>query len=309
MLLYRQNKTTKQGDCLVKILNFGSVNVDHVYRLDHLVCPGETIQSQTYTQGCGGKGLNQSVALAMAGAPVYHAGLIGRGGGFLRTRLCDSGVDCSYLYDRNIPAGHAIIQVDREGQNSIVLYPGSNHALTKPLIEKVLAHFGPGDVLLLQNETNLVPFLITLAARQGMDVAFNAAPMGPEVRGYPLHDLRWLFVNETEGAALTGKTDPEDIAGTLCGRYPNLELILTLGCDGSVYRKGELQLSFPARQVRAVDTTAAGDSFTGYFLASAAAGADPGYAMSLATAAAALCVTRPGAADAIPALEEVLAFL
>ena len=293
----------------MKILNFGSLNVDHVYRLDHLVRPGETLQSGSYTQGCGGKGLNQSVALALAGAPVYHAGLLGRGAEFLRTKLSDCGVDCSYLRRADLPAGHAIIQVDNAGQNAIVLFPGSNHALTPELIGRVLDHFGPGDVLLLQNETKLVPELIAQGARRGMDVAFNAAPMGPEVLSYPLEQVHWLFVNETEGAALTGLSDPEAIADALCSKYPKLAVILTLGELGSVYQTGSLRLSFPARQVRAADTTAAGDTFTGYFLAALADGADPAYAMSLATAASALCVTRPGAADAIPTLEEVVRFL
>lgn len=293
----------------MRVLNFGSLNVDHVYRLPHLVRGGETLQSLSYSVGCGGKGLNQSIALSMAGAPVFHAGLVGSGGAFLRTKLAEEGVDCSFLYDDPAPAGHAVIQVSAEGQNAIVLCPGSNHTLKPEMAEKVLRHFGPGDILLLQNETNLVPELIRLGAERGLRVAFNAAPMGPEVLSYPLELLSWLFVNETEGAALTGSDDPETMAELLCRRYPKLELVLTLGEQGAVYRRGELLLSVPARRVQAVDTTGAGDCFVGFFLASAADGADPSYAMSFAAAAAALCVTRPGAADAIPSTEEVLRFL
>ena len=293
----------------MRVLNFGSLNVDHVYRLPHLVRSGETLQSLSYSIGCGGKGLNQSIALSMAGAPVFHAGLVGQGGAFLRTKLAEEGVDCSFLYDDPAPAGHAVIQVSAQGQNAIVLCPGSNHALKIEMIEKVLRHFGPGDILLLQNETNLVPELIRLGAGRGMRVAFNAAPMGPEVLSYPLELLSWLFVNETEGAALTGSDDPETIAELLCRRYQKLELVLTLGEQGAVYRRGELLLSVPARRVQAVDTTGAGDCFVGFFLASVADGADPSYALSFAAAASALCVTRPGAADSIPSTEEVLRFL
>ena len=293
----------------MKILNFGSLNIDHTYRLPRRILPGETLSAAVYLKGCGGKGLNQSVALARAGAPVFHAGLVGEGGDFLRKRLAESGVDCRYLKNTDLPNGHAIIQVDPSGENSIVLYPGSNHALTPDFVNQVLANFGPGDLLLLQNETNMVPYLIRAGRARGMDVAFNAAPMGPEVLSYPLEQVRWLFVNETEGAALTGLSDPEAIADALCSKYPKLAVILTLGELGSVYQTGSLRLSFPARQVRAADTTAAGDTFTGYFLAALADGADPAYAMSLATAASALCVTRPGAADAIPTLEEVVRFL
>ncbi len=290
----------------MKILNFGSLNIDHVYHLPRFVRPGETAPCTAYEKGCGGKGLNQSVALAMAGAEVYHAGLIGPEGGFLRTRLAESGVDCSYIYHTELPNGHAVIQVDRSGQNCIVLYPGSNHGLTPELIDRVLVHFGPGDVLLLQNETNCIPQLMRAAAARGMDVAFNAAPMGPEVGEYPLELVRWLLVNQTEGAALSGREDPEEIAAELLRRWPQLELILTLGTDGALYRKGELSLFIPARRVTAVDTTAAGDTFTGFLLAALSDGADAAYAMTLASAAAALAVQRPGAADSIPSLEEVL---
>lgn len=290
----------------MKILNIGSLNIDHVYTVDHLVKPGETLSAESYTIRCGGKGLNQSVALAMAGAEVYHAGLVGPDGELLRTRLEDSGVDCSLLGRTKTPNGHAVIQVDRAGENAIVLFPGSNRALTPAYGEKALSRFGRGDILLLQNETNLVPELMEAAAARGMEIAFNAAPMTPEVKDYPLDLVRWLIVNETEAAALTGKQDPEAAAQTLCGAHPDLELVLTLGADGVLYRKGDFSLYIPARRVEPLDTTGAGDTFTGYLLAALADKADPGYSLTLATAAAAIAVTRPGAADAIPSLEEVL---
>lgn len=290
----------------MKVLNFGSLNIDYTYRVDKFVLPGETKASRSMTVGAGGKGLNQSVALAMAGAEVYHAGLIGADGAFLRTQLAESGVDCGYLMQTQTPNGHAIIQLEDGGQNCILLYAGTNHELTEPYIDRVLSHFSAGDILLLQNETNAIPLLIEKAAAKGMQVAFNAAPMTPEVRHYPLGKLTWLLVNETEGAALTGETDPKRIAETVCLRYPELALVLTLGTDGAIYRKGAVELYVPARRVQAVDTTAAGDTFTGYFLAAAADGGDAAYALTLATAAAALAVQRPGAAASVPALEEVL---
>lgn len=289
----------------MRVLNFGSLNIDHVYHVKRLVRPGETLEAD-YARQCGGKGLNQSVALAMAGAEVWHAGLVGPEGGFLRTRLEDSGVDCSCLAQTKLPNGHAVVQVDAAGENTILLYPGSNHGLTRPFIDRILSRFGPGDALLLQNETNEAAYLIEAAAARGLDVAFNAAPMSPAVADYPLERVRWLFLNRTEAAALAGAEDPEAAASALCGKYPKAELILTLGADGVYYRKGDFSLYIPARRVEAVDTTGAGDVFVGYFLAAAADGADPGYALTLATAAAALSVTRPGAADSVPSLEEVL---
>ena len=290
----------------MRVLNFGSLNIDHVYRVDHLARAGETLTADAYAMGCGGKGLNQSVALAMAGAEVYHAGLVGRGGEFLRRRMEDSGVDCRYLRAAEIPNGHAVIQVDRAGENSIVLFPGSNRALTEKDVDGVMIHFRRGDMLLVQNETNLVEHMIRRAASLGMDVALNAAPMDETAKILPLELVRYLLINETEGAGLTGKTDPQEIASELCSRYPALELVLTLGSDGCLYQKGDSSLFIPARRVEAVDTTGAGDTFIGYFLAAIADGADPGYSLTLATAAAALAVTRPGAADSVPSLEEVL---
>lgn len=290
----------------MKILNIGSLNIDHVYTVDHLAKPGETISAVAYSLCCGGKGLNQSVALAMAGAEVYHAGLVGPQGEMLRTRLEDSGVDCSLLGRTKTPNGHAVVQVDRAGENAIVLFPGSNHALTRAYAEKVLSRFDRGDFLLVQNETNLIPEILELAAARGLEIAFNAAPMTEAVKDYPLDLVRWFIVNETEAAALTGCQDPEAAAQAICGCHPNLELVLTLGADGVLYRKGDFTLYIPARRVETVDTTGAGDTFIGYLLAALADNGDPGYALTLATAAAALAVTRPGAADAIPSLEEVL---
>ena len=290
----------------MRILNYGSLNIDHVYHVDHLVQAGETISARDCAVGCGGKGLNQSVALAMAGAEVYHAGLVGRDGGFLRRHLEDSGVDCRFLGSTDQPNGCAIIQVDPAGENAIVLFPGSNRALTEAEIDRTLCKFGRGDLLLVQNETNLVEHMIRRAASLGMYVALNAAPMDETARALPLELVRWLIVNETECAALTGRTDPEAMAEAVCSAHPELELILTLGADGSYYRKGDFSLYIPARRVEVADTTGAGDTFTGYLLAAFADGADPGYAMTFATAAAALCVTRSGASDSIPSLEEVL---
>ena len=290
----------------MKVLNFGSLNIDYTYCVDRFVQPGQTKACKELRKGAGGKGLNQSVALAMAGAQVYHAGLIGQGGAFLRTALSDSGVDCGYLAESKAQSGHAVIQLEESGQNCILLYPGTNFELTEAYIDRVLSHFSAGDILLLQNETNQIPYLIEQAAARGLRVALNAAPMTGDVQSYPLDKLSWLIVNEDEGAALSGKTEAGEIAGELARRYPNLAIVLTLGADGVIYRQGSLDLYVPARHVDPVDTTGAGDTFTGYFLAAVADGADAAYAMTFATAAAALAIQKPGAAASVPTLEEVL---
>lgn len=284
----------------MRVVNFGSLNIDYTYRVDAFVQPGETKAAQSLSVHCGGKGLNQSVALARAGAEVFHAGLVGADGAFLVEKLRQEGVDTRWVQQVEERSGHAIIQVDAAGQNCILLYPGTNHGLTEGYLDQVLGQFGPGDWVLLQNETNLVGTIIQKAAERGMLVAFNAAPMDAGVRDYPLEQVRWLLVNETEGAALSGQEDPQAIVDTLRRRYPRTAVVLTLGEQGSLYAGEEGQFFCPAQRVQAVDTTAAGDTFTGFFLRAVGQGKTPSQALEEATAASALAVTRPGAADSIP---------
>lgn len=285
----------------MKVLNFGSVNIDHVYRVPHIVRPGETLACSSLQVFAGGKGANQSVALARAGAPVYHAGLVGRDGGWLRERLASLGVNTDHLHvDPDSLTGNAVIQVADDGENAIVLSPGANHRLTRDQITRTLDRFAEGDILLLQNEVNDVPFLISEGKRRGMTVAFNPAPMTPAVRDYPLTDADILIVNETEGRELTGKATEDDVIDAL----PAWENVLTLGAQGVRYW-GRQRLFVPAPSVEAVDTTAAGDTFIGYFLAARARGEELKPSLERACRAAALCCTRPGAMDAIPALAEL----
>lgn len=293
----------------MKILNFGSANIDHVYRTDRFVRPGETKQCAAYRKNSGGKGLNQSVALAKAGAEVYHAGLLGGEGAFLRDILMTSGVDCRFLKTVDAPSGHAIIEVEDSGQNRIMIFPGTNRMLTEDYADAVFSYFAAGDILLLQNETNLVSYLMRRAAEKGMRIAFNAAPMDAAVPDFPLELVSWLLVNETEGEALTGERVPEKIAERAAERWPDTALVLTLGTDGCLYRDADQMFRLPARKVNAVDATAAGDTFTGFFLAAIASSVSPKYALRLATAASAIAVTRPGAAASVPTLAKAKAFL
>ena len=170
----------------MKVLNIGSCNIDYVYQVDHFVQPGETMDCLSMQAGCGGKGLNQSIAIAQAGAEVFHAGFIGPEGEFLRKKLEDKGVDTSLLRTCKGANGHAIIQVDRQGMNCILLYGGSNQQLTEEYVDSVLAQFSPGDILVLQNEINLIPYIMERAHAAGLRIAFNAAPYQETVRNYPL---------------------------------------------------------------------------------------------------------------------------
>ena len=290
----------------MKVLNFGSVNIDYVYQMEHFIRPGETAPCEALTTGCGGKGLNQSIALAKAGTAVYHAGLYGREGQFLLDKMNAAGVDTSLMRPGDGPNGHAIIQVEKSGQNCIILYGGTNRQVTGGYVDEVLSHFEKGDVLVLQNEINQMPYLMKKAHEKGLRIAFNAAPYGPEVLEYPLETVTWLIVNEVEGAGLSGKEDFSDIAEALVRKYPGVTVMLTMGKSGCLYKSAAETVHVPACHVDAVDTTAAGDTFIGYFVRGMIENLPARETLRQATVASAIAVTRPGAADSVPALSEVL---
>jgi ribokinase len=286
----------------MRVLTFGSINIDIVFAVPHFVRPGETIAANGVKQFAGGKGANQSVALARAGATVFHAGRVGTDGAWVVDQLRPFGVDTSLIViDAERRTGSAFIQVDPTGQNAIVLDGGANHAITHDQIESTLAQFGPGDVLLLQNELNDVPTLIRAAKQRGLTIAFNPAPMTDAVRDYPLDLIDTLIVNEIEAEALAGTSDPSAALRRLPGRHR----YLTLGERGAIAFDGQAEFTAAAPRVDAVDTTAAGDTFIGFCLASRLREESVERSMALACRAAALCVSRPGAMQSIPALAEV----
>ncbi|MCX7097234.1 MAG: ribokinase [Methylococcales bacterium] len=288
-----------------KVLNFGSVNIDHVYTVGHFVQPGETISCQSYRRFAGGKGLNQSIALAQAGAIVYHAGKVGADDLWLKTLMDDKGVDTRLVETSNGPSGHAIIQVNAAGENAIVIVGGANQLISAAFIGRSLANFGIGDFLLVQNEVSNVPQIIQSAHAQGLDVVFNPAPMTADVLAYPLELVDILVVNETEAHALTGESEPQKIYAVLSQRYPAMAVVITLGHKGAYFFDAHSQLHQPIQAVQVVDSTGAGDTFIGFFLAELINTNDPQVALAYATKAAAICVTRLGAAASIPSRTEV----
>jgi ribokinase len=284
----------------MRILNFGSLNIDHVYYVNHLVQPGETISSRRYRKLCGGKGLNQSIALSYAGTKVCHAGKIGKDGLFLKARLEEEGVDTSYISIAEGVTGHAIIQVDRKGENSIVLFGGTNRQITKKEVDYTLSGFAREEYVLLQNEISSVPEIMRLASAKGLRIVFNPAPMNPVVFTYPLNTVDYFILNETEGAALTGEKNPENILSQMLKRFPKSSVILTLGAKGAIYGASKIKITIPAKKVKPVDTTAAGDTFIGYFLSELAHGNTIEKCIRNACIAASYCVTVEGSADSIP---------
>lgn len=291
----------------MKLLDFGSLNIDHTYQLPHLVRPGETLASDSYHKSEGGKGFNQAVALAKAGQEVYLAGAIGQDGLFLRDYLQELGVHTEHLCVLDAPTGHAMIQLDTEGQNCIILFGGTNGMITEAMIDKVLADFGAGDYLLLQNEISHVDSIICAAHAKGMHIILNPSPMSPELLTWPLELVEWFILNEIEGADITGKTQPEEMLDELLRRYPACHVVLTLGERGSVYADATQRMDQSIVPAHTVDTTAAGDTFTGYFIHALLQGEAIQQALKTAACASAITVSRPGAGRSIPAAEEVQA--
>ena len=292
----------------MKVLSFGSLNFDHVYQMDHFVMPKETTSSLSYSRGFGGKGLNQSIALAKSGLDVYHAGRVGFDGQPFIDYLQEYGVKVDYLKkDEETATGHAIIQVSHS-ENCIILYGGANQLIDEAQIDEVLTHFEKGDLLLIQNEISSLTYLITKAHEKGLRIAFNTAPMDEKVFSYPLDLIDIFVVNEVEGKGLANisSDNVKDVIVGLQKTYPNKEIILTVGSLGSYYICGETVMHQEAYRVDAVDTTAAGDTFTGFYLASILRGEEVNTALRIAAKASSITVTKEGAAKSIPTLEQVL---
>ena len=297
----------------MKVLNFGSLNLDYVYAVDHFVQPGETLSSLSQKVVPGGKGLNQSVALARAGAETCHAGCLGAGGGMLRDLLTENGVDVTHLLPVAELQGNAVIQVNPNGENCILLFGGSNQCVTPRQIDETLAAFGPGDYLVLQNEINLLPLIVDKAYERGMTIVLNPSPFNEKLREVDFGKISWLLVNEVEAAQLSGSEEPESAWAVIHERYPRTSLLLTLGKAGSrawqVTDSGVAEARQPAFPVKAVDTTAAGDTYTGYFIGGLMEGLPLAECMRRASMASSIGVTRPGAAPSIPSRAEVDAAL
>lgn len=290
----------------MKIYNIGSLNIDYVYLVDTFVKPGETISSNSMQIHPGGKGLNQSIALARAGGKVIHCGSIGQDGEFLKNVLCDSNVDTTRIITLPDTTGHAIIQVDKSGQNCILLFAGANKKLNKEIIQSFLFDAEKNDILLLQNETNCLDEIFETAIKRNMQIAFNPSPFQREILGLPLECVKWWFCNEIEAGQLFGDGTPEEICNRFIKQYPESNLILTLGKEGAIFKNKDSYLRQPIFDVETVDTTAAGDTFTGYFLNAVAEGKSISFALKIASKASSITVSREGASSSIPFANDVV---
>lgn len=295
----------------MKVLNLGSLNIDRIYQVEHFVEPKETIKADVYKELCGGKGLNQSIALAKAGADVYHAGCIGQDGEMLISILKEHGVKTDYVRRSQKPSGHAVIQVNREGQNNIIICGGANDDVTESYIDEVLTGFSKEDMILLQNEISNVDYAIRKARERGMKIVVNPSPINQALETYELQEVDYFILNEVEGKYLSGKESdsPVEMMEELKVKFPQAAFVLTLGENGAYYFDAKSCVFQKRYQVEAVDTTGAGDTFSGYFLAGIMQGRGIEESLRSAGMAAALAVSRHGAAPSIPELQEVNAIL
>ncbi len=288
----------------MKILNYGSMNVDHVYEVQHIVRPGETINAVSKHLYPGGKGLNQSIAVARAGGDIWHMGVLGSDGAILEQAMLDNRVRTDFV--KRIPgdSAHTVIQVDQDGQNSILVFAEEAITFSDSEMEEVLSHFSAGDAVIFQNELRRGPVFMQKAAEKGLTIVFNPSPMEESVFSYPLDQVSWFIVNEIEGNALTGEKKPDKILDEFRQKYPRAGVVLTLGGDGAWAMRREEQVFQPSFSVRVVDTTAAGDTFMGYFVTGLLRGEDLKAVLKRAAKAASIAVSRAGAAVSIPTAEE-----
>ena len=295
----------------MKILSFGSLNIDYVYSVPHFVKKGETLSAKELNVYTGGKGLNQSIALARAGVETYQAGAIGTDGMFLLEQLKEAGVktDLVKILD-DVRTGNAIIQNDDEGDNCIVLFGGANQAITKEQVDEVFKDFTNEDYLLIQNEINELSYIVEKAKEEGMKIILNPSPMNEKIMKLPLDQIDYFILNEIEAMQILEMDKPEEIDGKyiaslLHERFKDATIVLTLGSEGSVCISDDEYVEQSSYKVKAIDTTAAGDTYTGYFIAGILNGKTIKESMDIASKASAIAVTRQGAAPSIPVLEAV----
>ena len=270
-----------------------------------MVKPGETLSSLDLVTGLGGKGANQSVAIARAGVSVAHVGRVFKGDTWAVALLASTGVDTDNIALIEGASGHAIIQVDDQGENAIVLHGGANQSFSIADIESALNRNQQARYLLMQNETNLLAETFELAQAKGIKIVLNPAPMTDNIKDLPLAKLDTLIVNRGEAEALCGAADIDQMTQQMAALAPQTRVVVTLGGDGAMLLANGEVTHINSPSVDVVDTTGAGDTFVGYFLAGVAEGMNDHDALQRACLAGSIAVTRQGAITAIPDRSEV----
>lgn len=287
----------------MKYITFGSLNIDRFYAVNEIAKPGHTIACKGYKESVGGKGLNQSIAMARAGLDVVHFGTVGSDGAILIDYLKDNGVDTSFIRRSGL-TGHAIIQVDDQGENAILLYGGANHQVSDVLIGEFRDFIQKGDVVILQNEINRLEEVLEVAFNQGCSVVLNPSPYTQDLNRLDLGKVDLLVVNEHELEMLSMLPYKQALRD-LTQKHPNLNIVLTRGSKGAVFASADTFEHVAGMVVDVVNTTGAGDTFLGYFVA----GYFKGHiqkALTSANVAAGIAVTKEGSAESIPKLNKCL---
>lgn len=290
---------------IMKILVFGSCNIDFVYDVESIVAPGETVSANELQKHPGGKGLNQAIAIARAGGKVFFAGKIGENGLFLKKLAEKNGINTEYLKVSNCDSGHAIIQVDKNGENSIIVFAGANSQIDNRFCDDVLKDFESGDIIVLQNEISNLEYIIEKSYKKGMKIFLNPSPITNSIKNIDFNKLYCLIVNETEAKDIFGITTEDDFAKIITNKYPKLCVVMTLGKNGSMCVENGKTFFSPAIKTNVVDTTGAGDTFTGYFIHFLTQGNSSEKCLHIANTAASIAVSKKGAASSIPKFDEI----
>ena len=306
--------TTKvEGKISLKVLVFGSLNIDYVYSVEHFVRPGETIASSGRQIFGGGKGLNQAIAFAKCGMETWQAGTVGQDDSELLLDMLEAaGVQTRLIRKIDGPSGHTIIQNTPQGENNIILFGGANQMISREYVNQVFENFEKSDYLVLQNEISEMPYIMQKAHQIGMHIVLNPSPMNEKIFEMPLAYVEYLILNEIEAAAILNEQETDDGEGLLnqlVQKFLEMKIVLTLGSKGALYADKNQHCTQKALKVQAVDTTAAGDTFTGYFMGEIMCGKEPQEAMKTATVAAAIAVCKKGASVSIPGYEEVMHYM
>ncbi len=298
----------------MKIVVIGSLNVDTTYSLPHIPKEGETILATNKSTQRGGKGQNQAIQMARLGAAVSMIGAVGSDGEGkdLIQGLKDEKIDVSGMIIKEGPSGTASIYVNEEGQNNIVVYPGANFKLTKEDIDSKLDIIKGADICVMQNEipVDVIYYVLEICKDLDILVVHNPAPAVQEFDKKYLGLVDYFVPNETEMEIILNReleTDVENMAREVL-ELGCKNVIITLGSKGSLLVNSKKVFAQEAFKVKAIDTTAAGDSYIGGFVAGLAQGLEVERAMEYGTFSSALAVTKPGAVDSLPYKKDVEEF-
>ena len=297
----------------MNVLNFGSLNIDYVYKVPHIVKPGETIKAFRRNIYAGGRGLNQSIAMARAGLHVFHAGCVGKEAQnaplsektILLSTLQENNVNIEYIKVVEGNSGHTVIQEENCGSCSIMIYNGANYLITKSHIDEVLHMFKENDLLVLQNEINNLSYIMEKANTIGMKILFNPSPYTDDIKDLPINLVTYFAVNEFEGRNLFNTTENDEIITNAKKIYPDCNILLTLGDIGALYYSDGVIVYQSAYMTKIIDTTVAGDTFLGYFVHGLVNDVPMKNALDIAAKAASIAISRHGAADTIPSMDEL----